>query len=422
MSDVPSPETAEEPKSVTAVALQQSGETSKVFERQAKRHMQRVAQAIEAKKTPTEAQRRYGSRWQSKRRQAERAIRIATVAFRRWAAQHNIPMAEVAKALDIPERTLSSWENDWQHNHLCAAPRGRKTERTPVERRNEVIAIFRLMGPHVGAPILGTFFPEMPRRELEDLVRRLKFLHGQQRRIQFFTLRWLKPGTAWAIDHSQPPAPIEGTFRQILSIRDLAAQAQLAWTPVLDGSALHVRLVLETLIAEHGAPLLLKKDNGSALNDEDVNRLLACNGIIGLLSPRVTPSYNGACEAGNGSMKVRTSYEAARNGRPTRWSVDDCEAARLQALRTARPWGVTGPTPEQVWSQREPITAELRQRFLKAVPYWTQEERNIRGYLPGIVLASNVEASINRVGIRRALVACRLLEVRRGRIALPFSS
>jgi hypothetical protein len=38
----------------------------------------------------------------------------------------------------------------------------------------------------------------------------------------------------------------------------------LAWTPVPDGSALRFRLVLETLIAEHGAPLILKKDNGSA--------------------------------------------------------------------------------------------------------------------------------------------------------------
>ena len=409
---------AEVPK---ATALQESGGTANALERQEERHMQRAAQALEAKKTPTEAQRKYGPGWQAKRRRAARAIRIAVVAFLRWAAKHNIPLAEVAKALGISERTLSSWENGWQCNRLCAVPRGRKTERSPVERRNEVIALFRLMGPHIGAPILGTFFPEMPRRELEDLVRRLKFLYGQQHRIQFFTLRWLKPGTAWAIDHSQPPAPIEGTFSRILSIRDLAAQGQLAWTPVPDESALHVRLVLETLIAEHGPPLLLKKDNGSALNDDCINRLLARDGIIGLLSPPATPSYNGACEAGNGSMKVRTSYEAARNGRPARWSVDDCEAARLQAWQTARPWGVTGPTPEQAWLKREPITDELRQRFQNAVAFFQEDERKKKGYLPGIELAPDVRAAINRVGIRRALEACRLLELRRGRIALPFS-
>ena len=99
-------------------------------------------------------------------------------------------------------------------------------------------------------------------------------------------------------------------------------------------------------------------------------------------------------------MKLRTSYEAARNGRPARWSVDDCEAARLQAWQTARPWGVTGSTPEQVWSQREPITAELRQRFHNAVAFFQEDERKKKGWLPGIALAPTVEASINRVAIR----------------------
>ena len=152
-----------------------------------------------------------------------------------------------------------------------------------------------------------------------------------------------------------------------------------------------------------------------------VVRLLARNDVIGLLSPRATPSYNGSCEAGNGSMQTRTSYEAARNGRPGRWSADDCETARLQAYQTARPWGVTGPTPEQVWLKREPIAVELRQRFQKAVPYFLEDERRTRGYLPGIELPRNVHASIRRVAIRRALVALRLLEVRKGRITLPFS-
>jgi transposase InsO family protein len=252
------------------------------------------------------------------------------------------------------------------------------------------------------------------------------------------TLHWLKPGTAWAIDHCTPPAPVEGTFSQILSVRDLAAQAQLAWTPVPDGSALHVRFVLETLIAEHGAPLLLKKDNGSALNDAGVNRLLAQNGIIGLLSPPATPSYNGGCEAGNGSLRTRTSYEAARHGRAGRWTCDDCEAARLQAFRTARPWGAgtdnnfrlfgnwlsvpAGKGATQAWSKREPITAELRQQFQNAVAFYQEHERKKKAFLPGIELEPGVRASINRAAVRRALQACRLLDVRRGELSLPITS
>jgi hypothetical protein len=387
-----------------------------------KQHVERVAKALKTKETPTEAQRAYGPKWQSDRRQAERAIRITAVAFRRYIGQHNLTRAQAADAIGIPERTLASWENRWVRNRLRFNPRGRTTERTPVERRNEVIAMFRLMGPHIGATVLRPWFPEMPRREMENMLRRLKFLHGHKRRMQFFTLSWLKPGTAWAIDHSTPPAPIEGVYTRVLSVRDLAGQAQLAWSPVPDESAEHVRLVLATLIAEHGAPLLIKKDNGSALNEEKVNGLLDKNGIIGLLSPRATPQYNGACEAANGSMKLRTKYEAARQGHPGRWTADDCEAARLQAMQTARPWGVNGQTPEGVWSKREPITVELRQRFQNSVAYFKEEECKKKGYLPGIKLDQDVLATINRTAIRRALCACRLLEVRRGHFSLPFSS
>lgn len=388
---------------------------------QEKRHMQRFMQAVETEKPPPLSQRRYGSGWQKKPRDAERAIKVAAVAFKRWAAKHAIPIRAVAEALGISERTLSAWEHSWEHNRLKALPRGRRTQPVPIERRNEVIAGFSLMGPHVGANIIKALDPELPERLVEDLVRRLKHLYSQTHVVEYAKLHWRKAGTVWAIDHATPPAPIEGCYAQVLSVRDLAAQTPLAWTPVPDASALHVRLVLEALMAEHGVPLLLKKDNGSALNDAALNRLLDQKGVVGLLSPRATPQYNGSCEAGIGSLKHRTSYEAARNGRAGRWTMDDCETARLQAYRTARPWGVNGPTPEQAWLKREPSSPELRQRFQKAVPYFWEEERRTRGHLPGIDLPWNIQASMKRVAIRRALVALRLLKVRKGRITLPFS-
>jgi len=383
--------------------------------------MERVAQVLDTKQTPPQSQRRYGSGWQMDRRQAERTIKVAAVAFRRWTAKHHVSLKTTAKVLDVPSRTLGYWETEWERNKLQLKPRGRPTQQTPVEKRNEVVALFQLLGPHVGAPILGALVPDLPRRELGDMLRRLKALAERQRRMQFFTLRWRHPGTVWAIDHCTPPTPIEGCYTQVLSVRDLAGQMPLAWTPVPDGSAEYVRLVLQTLIAEHGAPLLIKKDNGAALNDHTVDRLLAQHGIVSLLSPKATPAYNGACEAGNGSMKTRTNYEAARNGRPARWTADDCEAARMQAVQTARPWGINRPTPEQVWARRAPIASDLRARFQRIVTYLLEEERKQRGYLPGIDLPTQVEASIHRVAVRRALVACRLLKITRGTITLPLT-
>jgi hypothetical protein len=57
--------------------------------------------------------------------------------------------------------------------------------------------------------------------------------------------------------------------------------------------------------------------------------------VIQLFSPPVTPEYNGACEAGNGSVKTLTDHQAAHHGRPGQWSCDDIETARSAAnIRT----------------------------------------------------------------------------------------
>ena len=85
--------------------------------------------------------------------------------------------------------------------------------------------------------------------------------------------------------------------------------------------------------------------------------------MVPLLSPPRTPWYNGAIEAGIGSLRTRVHHEAARHGRPALWTCDDLEAARRQANRTARPWGHHSPTPHDVWTQRQPITIAERQAF-----------------------------------------------------------
>jgi len=383
--------------------------------------MQRVSAALEARQTPRASQRRYGCLWQEPRREAERAVRIAAVAFRRWTARHLVARKVAAQTMGVPERTLAFWEEEWSRNRLRPEPRGRPVERSPVELRNLVIVAFRLMGPQVGVPVLRVLFPDLPRRELEDLTRRYKALHARRRRLLLYQLRWTMPGAVWAIDHAQPPAPVDGLYPAVLAVRDLASSCQLAWLPVQDESAAEVRLALETLLAQHGPPLLIKKDNGGALNEKNLNQMLAEKSVIGLLSPVRTPGYNGSCEAGIGSLRRSTDHQAAVHGRPALWTSDDCEAARLQTNQTARPWGVKGPTPEERWLARPPISAELRERFQRAVRFHEERERQRQGYWPEIVLGLQAQSKISRPAIRHALCACGLLEIRRRAFTLPIS-
>jgi hypothetical protein len=113
---------------------------------------------------------------------------------------------------------------------------------------------------------------------------------------------------------------------------------------------------VEAVLKEVDAPLVLKSDNGSHFTGEEMRGLLDRRGIVHLVSPPGTPRYNGAVEAGIGSLKTRSHLEAARQDRPGQWTCDDVEKARLQANDNGRPRGFEGDSPGQVWYyDREPV-------------------------------------------------------------------
>jgi len=56
---------------------------------------------------------------------------------------------------------------------------------------------------------------------------------------------------------------IEGVYGWILSIKDLASRCQLLWEPLPVANADVVGTLYERLFQKHGAPLVMKADNGS---------------------------------------------------------------------------------------------------------------------------------------------------------------
>ncbi len=265
---------------------------------------------------------------------------MGAVAFSRWARLRGVTPEAAATRLGLRPGTLQQWCRRWREDRLCVEGRGRRAARGDVHSRNLVIAVFHLLGSGVGVPTLRQFFPWIARRELEELVRRCRVVWRRRGRRLCHVLRWKRAGTVWAMGFAEPPTPVDGQYRMILAVRDLGSGRLLASLPAAEKSAVVVRDALTALIKEHGAPLVLKHDNESAFLSEEVDGLLSMWGIVRLPSPPATPSYNGACEAGIGGLKVRAHHESARNGRPGEWTCDDVEVARLQANETARPWGV----------------------------------------------------------------------------------
>jgi hypothetical protein len=150
----------------------------------------------------------------------------------------------------------------------------------------------------------------------------------------------------WAIDFSEAPRDIEGEYPYLLAVRDLASKYTLLWQPVVEMTAEVTVAALSELFAAWGAPLLLKADNGAPFHAEATTSFLAAMQVQVLYSPAYTPRYNGAIEAGIGSLKTRTRRLAAGHGHAVEWTCDDVEAAWMEANTLSFPFGENGPTPD----------------------------------------------------------------------------
>jgi transposase InsO family protein len=347
-------------------------------------------------------------------REQEGNLRGNIVDLTHWTLDLGLSLPQSAVLLHLAPRTLRHWCADFR----SAAPRiltlGRPTSRSSRADRTDVLDVLNELGPATSVATLRDCFPAMPRAELEDLLKRYRRVWRKRHQHAPSTLHWQIPGAVWAMDFSQAPRPIDGVYPYLFAVRDLASHQQLLWLPVLDMTADTTIDALRLLFVLHGAPLVLKADNGSAFIADVTQNFLSPWGVNLLFSPPYTPGYNGAIEAGIGSLKTRTERFATRAGHPGSWTLDDVAAAPLEANATARPQGETGPTPNELWSTRRSIPAHERCWFQETA----QQRREELGETEG--LSRREERRRQRQAIRRALVEHGILLFSRRLFPLPI--
>ena len=127
----------------------------------------------------------------------------------------------------------------------------------------------------------------MPRCELAEL--QAAYRRHCRRSVERTNLAWGR----MRLGHRscRPAPPIDGVDHAALAVRDLASGVQLAWQPVPDQTAAPAAAVLKSLIDQHGPPLVLKSDNGSAFLSETFAKVLAEHEIVWLPSPARMPWY-----------------------------------------------------------------------------------------------------------------------------------
>jgi transposase InsO family protein len=332
---------------------------------------------------------------------------LAARGYRRYA---------VVRRLSVSCRTLSRWRHAC-HDQCSCSPRGRPCKESPTAQRQEVLDWLNREGCHLGSPALRAAFPSLPRCELLELQCLWRQAYRATHRCSVEQLNWHPPGCVWAMDHTQPPEPIEGVYPSILCVRDLASGMQLAWQPVRDETAKTTIALVESLIAEHGPPLVIKSDNGPAFKDHDFAALLLRHRVVPLPSPPRTPRYNGSCEATNGHGKVRTQHFADRDHQGS-WTRAAVSAAQRQANELLRPDGHLGPSPSQRWAARTPITDQQRNALAQTI---TEHRQRLLPVTTNREVATvKYQRRVYRAAVRRALIDLGLLSITRRSIIPPF--
>lgn len=349
-------------------------------------------------------------------RERESILRGNIVTLTHWASTFGFSLTETAHRLHLSPRTLRDWCANFRIDMPPLHLLGRPTLRSSRQERTEVLDVLDELGPATSVATLRACFPAMSRAELEDLLRRYRRVWQIRHHVAPYSLHWQRVGAVWAIDFSVAPCRIDGVYLNLLAVRDLASHQQLLWLPVLDMTAETTIENLQMLFTIHGAPLVLKTDNGSAFIAGATREFLTPFGVELLFSPPHTPRYNGAIEAGIGSLKTRTERHATRAGHPGYWTTDDVCAAQVEANATARPHGETDPTPNELWQTRRPISITERQKFQASVRQ--QREMTVTDEL----LSRTEDRRMQREAIRRALVEHDILLFSRRRIPQPITN
>lgn len=156
-----------------------------------------------------------------------------------------------------------------------------------------------------GLPGLYAEYREhISRRDLRALNHEVRREINREKAAALVRIEWKAPRLIWAIDDLQ----LKGLGVQWNHVQDMGSRYKflpgigVGSRGPMGGHAVAERLA--RLFDGHGAPLVLKRDNGGNLNHAAVEEVLAAYGVIALNSPVYYPRYNGSIEVGQREVRA----------------------------------------------------------------------------------------------------------------------
>lgn len=329
------------------------------------------------------------------------------------------PYGWVCRELDVAYSSVMRWKSRRKAGEtLVQKPGPAKVEPLNVGALNaDILRLHPGRERTRGAGALyNRWRHQISRRDLQALMEAARREMRQEKATLERRIEWDIPGLVWSMDDAQRQRLPTGPGKLHL-VQDLGSRYKLR---VLGDEVLACgELVAGNLVElfdRHGAPLFLKRDNGSNLNHHAVNEALDEFAVIPLNSPAYYPPYNGGIERAQLEMERELELRIGNDQVDTRVFRLECEVSghevnhkprrslgwqtACHVLETGRPWvrlfgrRERKEVYEEIKSLAVDIAGELEEdtetaaetAFRYAVETWMQLNQLIRVTRNGEVL------------------------------------
>jgi transposase InsO family protein len=233
------------------------------------------------------------------------------------------PYQRLCESLGLPYASFRRWK----HRLACGRPALLKPgpkKVAPLKREELHVELCRLKHGRQRSQGIGKLYrryqDQISRHDLQALMEAVHREHARQHRAEVRHITWHVPGLVWSLDDAEL-ARFADHKLHLHQVQDLASRYK--FPPWVGERVLGetVAIHLKQLFLQHGPPLVLKRDNGSNLNHQAVDEVLARYRVIPLNSPPHYPPYNGGIECALRELKTLLVEKILTRGLITRSQV-----------------------------------------------------------------------------------------------------
>lgn len=279
-----------------------------------------------------------------------------------------VPCRRLCGAASLAYRSVLRWKRRVENGFPVVERTGpKKVERPDMSKLRQAINTRVQHKQHrsYGAMVLLEQYREqVSRRDLMNLVELARREKQAERLQRMRRITWNSTGVVWSMDDVEYRRNPDGS--RIFTHNQMDLASRFGFPPIAStGGVLSGEIIaklLEERFKRHGAPLVLKRDNGKNLNHKDVNKVLSEFLVIPLNNPTYYPPYNGVMERENREIIRGLDKRLDEQTQLADWMLEDASGLAVHVLNHEPRRVLSGKTACGIYSERKGGEYSLRQR------------------------------------------------------------